>query len=183
MSRMKIGVIVDNLYNYQWGILEGVFSAGENYNLDILCFAGKHLNTPNEKERMGNIIYKIINKNNVDGLVILTSVLSGYVSKYILEEFCYRYSQIIPTISIGTEIKSIPSIIIDNVLGFEELLVHLIEDHGYRKFGFITGPLNNDDAKIRYETFINTLNRYKIPINYNYIFYWRIFLQFWQRGY
>jgi hypothetical protein len=41
MSRKKIGIIVDNLYNYQWSILERVFLAGENYNLDILCFTGK----------------------------------------------------------------------------------------------------------------------------------------------
>lgn len=171
MSRKKIGIVVDNLYNYQWSILEGVFLAGENYNLDILCFTGKHLNTPNENDKKGNLIYNLISKKNVDGLIIFSSAICPYITHNELVNFCYNYSKDVPTISIGTTIEKIPSIIIDNILGFKELLVHLIEDHGYKKFAFITGPLNNEEAKIRYETFINVLNEYEISINPQNIYY------------
>jgi diguanylate cyclase (GGDEF)-like protein/putative nucleotidyltransferase with HDIG domain len=170
MERKNIGIIVDNLYNYQWSILSGIFSAGENFNINLLTFIGKTLKSPYNFEKQGNIIYDFISKENIDGLIILSSAISSNVP---LEEtilFCQNFAKNIPTISIGLIIEGITSIIIDNKIGLKELLTHLICDHGYKNIAFVRGPINNKEADIRYETFIETLNQFGIEINPDYIF-------------
>lgn len=167
----KIGIIVDNLYDYQWNILTGIFSAGEYYNVDIYCFTGKTLNSPRDYEKQGNLIYNIISKKAIDGVIIFSSALSSDTTLEEITKFCKKFSLEIPTVSVGLPIEGITSIIVDNELGFKKLLIHLIEDHGYKKFAFITGPLQNIEAQIRYNVFMNTLRSYGIEIPPEHIFY------------
>ncbi|MCX7846141.1 MAG: diguanylate cyclase, partial [Dictyoglomaceae bacterium] len=171
LRRKRIGVIVDNLYDYQWNILSGIFSAGEYYNIDIYCFTGKTLNSPRDYEKQGNLIYNLVSQENVDGLIIFSSALSSDTTLEEITKFCQNYSFQIPTVSIGLPIEGITSLIVDNESGFRNLLVHLIEDHDYKKFAFITGPLNNMEAQIRYDVFMNTLKKYDIKIPSQNIFY------------
>ncbi|MEN2983791.1 MAG: diguanylate cyclase [Dictyoglomaceae bacterium] len=170
-ERKRIGVIVDNLYDYQWNILSGIFSAGEYYNVDIYCFTGKTLNSPRDYEKQGNLIYNLVSPKNVDGVIIFSSALSSDTTLEEITKFCQKYSSQIPTVSIGLPIEGITSIIVDNESGFRNLLVHLIEDHGYKRFAFITGPLNNMEAQIRYKIFLDTLRSYNIEIPSQNIFY------------
>ncbi|MFN3699032.1 MAG: substrate-binding domain-containing protein, partial [Dictyoglomus sp.] len=169
--RRKIGVIVDNLYEYQWNILSGIFDSAEKFNLDIFCFTGKTLNTPSLNERQANLIYNLPKKENVNGLIILTSAIGSNTSSENLINFCKKYSKEIPTVSIGTVIEEIPSITIDNVSGFKEVLIHLIEDHALKDFAFISGPLQNLEAQIRFNTFLEIMKKYKLEINEEKIYY------------
>ncbi len=169
--RKRVGIIVDNLYNYQWEILSGIFSAGEYYNIDLYCFTGKTLNSPRDYEKQGNIIYNLVSKKSVDGVIIFSSALSSDTTLEETKNFCRNFSLQMPTVSIGLPVEGVTSIIVDNERGFRDLLIHLIEDHGYKKFTFITGPLQNMEAQIRYKVFMETLKNYNIEISQENIFY------------
>ncbi len=171
VMRKRVGIIVDNLYVYQWEILSGIFSAGEYYNVDLYCFTGKTLNSPRNYEKKGNIIYNLVSKKSVDGVIIFSSSLSSDTTLEEITNFCRNFSLQIPTVNIGLPIEGITSIIVDNERGFKELLIHLIEDHGYKKFAFITGSLQNMEAQIRYNVFMETLKNYNIEIPQENIFY------------
>jgi LacI family transcriptional regulator len=42
---------------------------------------------------------------------------------------------------------------VDNAAGMRALAVHLIEDHGYRRLGFLAGPADSPDARERLDAF------------------------------
>lgn len=42
---------------------------------------------------------------------------------------------------------------VDNTAGMRALAAHLIEDHGYRRLGFLAGPADSPDARERLEAF------------------------------
>jgi LacI family transcriptional regulator len=42
---------------------------------------------------------------------------------------------------------------VDNAAGMRVLAAHLIEDHGYRRLGFLAGPADSPDARERLEAF------------------------------
>jgi DNA-binding LacI/PurR family transcriptional regulator len=89
-------------------------------------------------EAQKNILFKIPNTENVDGLLIWANILSHTLDRSSLEAFCLRYAPL-PIISMGMILPSVPSIQIDMREGMRKLLSHLIEDHGRRKIAFIRG--------------------------------------------
>ncbi|MGB9810783.1 MAG: diguanylate cyclase [Dictyoglomus turgidum] len=169
--RKNIGIFVDNLNVYQWNILKGIFSYAERKDINLYCIVGKTLNSPFDYEKCANKIYYLISKKDIDGLIMFTSALSSHIPNEETIKFCKLFSENIPTVSIGLPLEKVPSFIVDNINGFKELLIHLIEDHGYTKFAFITGPMDNIEARIRYETFIETLSQYDIKVPEDHIYY------------
>lgn len=168
--RKKIGVIINYLYEgYQLKVLSGILNTARNYNTDVLVFVGGNLNSDIENIQR-NKIYKLITSKNVDGLIILGLVLGYNIPKEKIIQF-YKNFVDIPTVSIGIKVKDFPSIITDNSRGFINLLNHLIKDHKYKNFAFVTGPLNNDEAKERYEIFLRVMEENHMEVSSDYIYY------------
>lgn len=168
--RKRIGVIVNYLYEgYQMKVLSGIFSFAEKLDVNILTFVGGNLN-PEPENIQRNQIYKLISEEVIDGLIIMGLVIGYDIPKENIINFYNSFSNRIPIVSIGLSIKNIPSVITDNRGGFKNLLIHLIEDHKYKNFAFVTGPLNNEDARERYETFLEIMDQYNIKIEPNYIY-------------
>ena len=76
-------------------------------------------------------------------------------------EFLSRYEHI-PMVTINFRAPFGNAILTHSKQGFEALMQHLIETHGYRKLAFVKGPEYNPDAlnrKRRYGLF-----QYRAPI-------------------
>uniref|UniRef100_A0A7C3RVY8 GGDEF domain-containing protein n=1 Tax=Dictyoglomus thermophilum TaxID=14 RepID=A0A7C3RVY8_DICTH len=169
--RKKIGVIVNYLYEgYQMKILSGIFSEAEKLNTDIYVFVGGDLNPNNIESQRRNRIYDLISKKNMDGLIILGLVVGFNLPKEEIIKFYKRFYPQLPVVSLGLETEEIPCVISDNRKGFQELLIHLIEDHRYRSIAYVAGPINNEEAQIRNNTFYETLREYDIEIKPEYIY-------------
>lgn len=169
--RKRIGIIVNALYeSYQLKILSGAFSAGKKLDVDIFTFVGGSL-TPDSENLQRNQVYNLISKESLDGLIILGLVVGFNLPKDKILDFYNIFANQLPVVSIGLDLENIPSIIIDNKLGFREILIHLIEKHNYKNnIAFVTGPLNNEEARLRYETFIEIMTHYGINIDNDLIF-------------
>ncbi|MEN2984977.1 MAG: diguanylate cyclase [Dictyoglomaceae bacterium] len=168
--RKNIGIIVNALYeSYQLKILSGAFTAGKKLNVNLLTFVGGSLNSDPESLQR-NQIYNLISKESLHGLIIMGLVVGFNLPKDRIAEFYNNFSKELPVVSIGLNLENIPSIIIDNTLGFKELLIHIIEKHKYKKIAFVKGPSNNEEAQSRYETFMKIMEYYGIKIDDNFIF-------------
>ncbi len=167
--RKRIGVIVNYLYEgYQLKVLSGIINTARKYSTDLFIFVGGNLNSDVENLQR-NKIYQLINHKDIDGLIILGLVLGYNIPKEKIIEFYKNFSDI-PTVSIGLSVENFPSIITDNSKGFINLLNHLVKDHKYKNFAFVTGPLNNDEAKERYEIFLKTMRENNIKIKDDQIY-------------
>ena len=46
----------------------GMQQAATEQDVNLLCFAGRHLNSPHDFEAQGNRLYDLVNVHNLDGL-------------------------------------------------------------------------------------------------------------------
>lgn len=148
--------------------LNGMRDASAKYNLNLICFQGIYYSSSFDSngyariERSGTIIYDLLEKSRLDGLVMHSYSLVPEHRKT-LYNYCRSHFRI-PMLNIGSKLETMPTLLIDNRHGMTELLNHLICDHGYRKIAFIRGPENNPDAQERFSTFTKVLSENSIPV-------------------
>jgi HD-GYP domain-containing protein (c-di-GMP phosphodiesterase class II)/DNA-binding LacI/PurR family transcriptional regulator len=160
-TRPTIGLITDWIDDqYQLDILNGINDLAKERDANLLCFEGGALYAENALEARGNIVYELANHENVDGLII--GPLGIFASLNEVIRFSEKY-QPLPLVSINFEIPGVPLCVIDDY-GIRELVVHLIEAHGYRNFAVIKSP-----GTKRYDIFRETLAEFRIPADENLI--------------
>lgn len=145
-------------------IWNSIARTAKKMKFNLLTFTGGALNSPLGFEAQGNIIYKLIDEKNIDGLIIWSGILSHYVGQTEIEKFCKQFSSI-PVVSIEIAIKGIPSILGDFYGGVHSLVTHLIKDHDYRNIGFICGPEDSETGRERYQAYADALKDNNIKIN------------------
>jgi DNA-binding LacI/PurR family transcriptional regulator/signal transduction histidine kinase len=158
-SNPTIGILLNELgANYHFPAWSGVNDVTNKHGINLLCFPGKSINAPDPMERPANIIYEFVGPENVDGLVI-----SSGLTLYDKDNSFFERYYFLPRVAIAAELKGIPCVRVNNEKGFRDLLVHLIQDHGYRRLAYIKGPLDNIDAERRYQVYREVLAEYNIP--------------------
>ena len=117
-----------------------------------------------EFESQANILYEMMNTENVDGILIASNVIGQYISEEELEEFSQRY-QPVPMVNMGIALKSVPSVVLDNYAGTSAVVRHLLEEHQYRRIAFVGGLREHPEAQERYRAFAATLQEHGIPLD------------------
>ncbi len=161
-SRPTIGMLVDwSEEQYQLNIIQGVADFARERDLNFLCFEGGGIQAPYEYESRRNVVYELVNRQIVDGLVILSPTIGHYVDYSTITKFCNRFLPL-PVVSIALSMPGIHSVITDNYGGMRDLITHFIEAHGYRNFVFIKGPEDSQDGINRFRSFQETLLSHNI---------------------
>jgi len=164
-SIRKIGLLVDWLEDeYQDKVLAGVDAEAQANGVGLLCIAGGVLRSPFRFGARRNFIYDLVGPECVDGLVIMSGTLGNYIGPNKLARYCERYRPL-PMCSIGIALQGIPSVLVDNAKGMRDAMLHLIEDHGYRRIAFIRGPGVNEEAEERYRVYREVLGEHNLPFN------------------
>src|SRR5690554_2461221 len=157
---LRIGMLIDWVdTQYQTNILRGVVDYAEENGINFLCFEGGAVNSKREYETQRNILFDLANKENVDGLIILSATIGHFSNLRQIKDF-YRKYEDLPLVSVAVDLEDITSIMIDNATGLKKMLAHLIKDHNYRNIAFIAGPRDNQDSAERLEIFKATLQEY-----------------------
>lgn len=143
---------------------KSIAKTAKKMKFNMLTFRGGALNSPLGFEAQGNIIYKLVDEKNIDGLIIWSGILSHYVGQEEIEKFCKQFSSF-PVVSIEIAINGIPSILGDFYGGVHSLVTHLIKDHGYQNIAFICGPEDSETGRERYQAYADALKENNIKIN------------------
>lgn len=170
-AQPTIGVVIPVFWSGHFSpSLRGILDAAEKFTINILCFQGAYFdsgyNSSSEEQlvKSGEIIFDLLKHTKIDGLIIHSDSLRTVQQKHHLINSCKKTFNI-PMINVGSKIDNINNILIDNEYGMYELLDHLIHDHGYRKFGFIRGPIDSIDAEARLANFRKILEENNIAVD------------------
>jgi PAS domain S-box-containing protein len=146
-------------------MLAGLVEATRERDANLITFLGGLLRfSPDDPfTHQRNALYDLVTTSNVDGLII-NSTVGNYVTSQELGNF-YDHYRPLPVVSIAEAIPGIASILVDNEGGMRDVMVHLIEKHGYRRIAFIRGPEDNDEAERRYHAYTQVLAEYGLPFN------------------
>jgi diguanylate cyclase (GGDEF)-like protein len=163
--RLTIGLFVSELEGeYSSAICSGVEDTAKENDANLFIFPGKTMRAPYQYQYQYNIIYDFVHKNSLDALILASGTLCNFLSEKEFHDFYSHFSPI-PMVSISIKLKDIPSVLIDNKLGFKQAISHLITKHQKKKIAFIRGPESNIEAEERYQTFLEALQENGLPLD------------------
>lgn len=161
-SRYTFGVIINQIEgDYQQFIWKGINDAAIEKNINVLFFVGGTIGNFFEGDEGNNLAYELAKTNVIDGLIICSGSIGGYVSLDRLNQYIYDYRNI-PKVSISIELNGCFSILIDNRNAMKEVIDHLIDFHGYENIAFVSGPLTNSEAAERLKGYMDSLKAHNI---------------------
>jgi signal transduction histidine kinase/DNA-binding LacI/PurR family transcriptional regulator len=168
-TRPTIGLLTSSIsFDYLPLGLQGVIDTTRKRDVNLLCFVGGLLRSPQAFDSQSNILYDLIDAERVNGLIVWTGALDWYVSREEILDFCKGFHPL-PIVSIETALAGIPSLLPDNYQSMREAIAHLIEVHGYRRIACIRGPAGHLGLQERYRAYIDTLAEYGLPFDPNLV--------------
>jgi len=122
----------------------------------FFIFPGGRLDSRPDSEYLRNSIYRLVNQENLDGLISWGSSIGGVVT---LEELNYFHEsfEALPYVTIAHKMEGHPCIKFDAYTGMKSLVSHFITVHGSRKFAFLRGPESHASSSDRYRAFLDAL--------------------------
>ncbi|MBN1991980.1 MAG: SpoIIE family protein phosphatase [Anaerolineae bacterium] len=164
-KRPTIGLFVKSLGEFHATIQAGVTEVTGECGANFIMYVGEAVRNPGQNfEAQGNIIYNLVSPERIDGLIMVSSSIGSYVPTAEFTAFCRRYAPL-PVVNVLEKLEGIPSVIIDDTKGLQDLITHLIVDHGYRRIAFLQGPQHNLEAKQRYQIYAEVLTKHNLPLD------------------
>ncbi len=154
---MRIGLVLSVLdEEYQISVYEGIKHKADQYGFELVCFQ-----LENSVLNSDSVISKMSDTSlfDVDCVILLTSVI---VDNYVIKsrDDIRKIWGNVPVVSIGQEVKGVPSLLVKTEDSIKELVEHMVVFHGYRHFLYISGSPNHQDAIVRERIFLDCMTSY-----------------------
>ncbi|HTH14397.1 MAG TPA: substrate-binding domain-containing protein, partial [Spirochaetia bacterium] len=98
----------------------------------------------------------LLDERNFDGVLLHTGALSYYSGTPSVDTLI-RELGTIPMVSLGVLVDGVASVAVDQASAVKALVRHLHDDHGYRRFALVSGPVEQIEARIRKAAFEEAL--------------------------
>ncbi len=162
-KRLNIGFLVDDLNNYFSNqACKGAELAARALDANLFIYPGHYIGKPDgrsediEFEYQYNSVFSLPNENNIDILYILLGTIGSRAEIDLQKKFLDDLPDV-PKVTLFAEVEGYPSVTFDNKNGFGRALLHLIEKHGAKKIGLVSGPKTNKDARERLEAYTEVM--------------------------
>lgn len=153
---------------YQSLLLSGLSDFAKANNINVICFVTGRFNSPYQWDRCRNILFRFIDKNKIDGLIVPTNAIGVYSDQHSIIKLLESYGDI-PLVTVGERFDRYPSVTVDNYTGMRQVVDHLIEVHGCRRIAFIKGPPCNE-SYIRFRAYCDSLREHEIDLDPSLIY-------------
>jgi DNA-binding LacI/PurR family transcriptional regulator/signal transduction histidine kinase/ActR/RegA family two-component response regulator len=156
-QRLRIAVLLDHLNSFSGGyeaqLRDAIHAACREAGHHLLLVYGGPVNDAD------NAIYELLRPDSVDGIMVVSSLLSTYCGASGVARLVERFAHA-KICSIGIELPGVPSLVLDNRPGMEAVVEHLVRDHHCRKIAFLAGTPMNPEAEVRYDAYQTVLTRH-----------------------
>lgn len=153
----RIAILMDVVFSgFQEELRVGISHYLEESGMTGVYFGLGSLGSDTLEDFGKEIFFRFIDGESFDGILIVSSSLihsGGEILRVELEKIGD-----IPMVSIGPSAVGEDNFIIDNISGIQLIMDHLIQDHHYSKFAYVSGPLLNLEAKSRLNAFMASLD-------------------------
>ena len=162
-----VGLFIDWIsFSYHQQVFGGIHAFCKKRGVNLLTLAIGRADSTRSWEQMRGQLLDFVDGQQFDGFIFLTATLGSQ-----RESFYALLDKVaaVPVISVADELPDVPSVLIDNVVGFLDLLQHLVETHGYQRFAYAGGPVNNRDSQIRKDVFLRFMEEKGLSVRPEYI--------------
>ncbi|MBR4555099.1 MAG: GGDEF domain-containing protein [Ruminococcus sp.] len=138
---------------YQKGVIDGIITSAKANNVNVSCFSafGGVISVKSYDTGEYNI-YNLANYEKFDGVLLMINTISDQGQKELIVKKV-RASKLPVVVLDCDEYPDFYNITIDNTAAMEDLVRHIIIDHGAEKLEYIAGPVSNPEAQDRLEAF------------------------------
>lgn len=169
--RKKIGVLIGSITNNFSSRVTSVISAkAEEYGYDVYYFTTFNsygdnlLYTEGEQQifslpdysKFVAVIVAIDTLNLQDGGADLIERLKGVPC---------------PVVSIRVRVDGFYNVLVDESVSMERMIRHFVEVHNFRDICFMTGKMELEDARLRFECYKRVMEEYGIEVTDDMVFY------------
>ena len=176
-KRLNIGLLIDDFdHNFSSQACKGAELAAKALDANLYIFPGHYIGKPDsrysdkEYEYQYNTLFELPSMRNVDIIYVVLGTICSRADLEMQKEFIDSFPKV-PVVCLFSNYEGLPSVTFDNKHGLENEIDHLIEKHGAREIGFVSGPLTNRDARERLEVYTNVLKKHDIPVEKSKIVY------------
>lgn len=143
----------------------GVADVAREHNVNAISFVGQYVRDTKGFKAQANILYDLIDAEQLDGLVI-QNLMCNLLDPDETRQFYERYHPL-PIVSLGRQsiIKGIPYVQSSGYEGMRQAIAHLIEVHDHRRIAFIKGLPNYRPHEERYQAYIDVLDEYGLSFD------------------
>ncbi|WP_298528856.1 diguanylate cyclase domain-containing protein [uncultured Ruminococcus sp.] len=156
---------------YQQTIISGINKAARENKVNISYFTAFGGMLPSKRFDIGEYsIYRLIDFERFDGAILMTNTISdSEVKEYIIKKV--RASGIPSVVFDCSDYPEFCNISIDNSMAMNQIVEHIITEHGAKVLNYISGPLNNPEAKARLNSFMTVMNKHGLEVDDKRIYY------------
>jgi signal transduction histidine kinase/DNA-binding LacI/PurR family transcriptional regulator/CheY-like chemotaxis protein/HPt (histidine-containing phosphotransfer) domain-containing protein len=132
-----------------------------NENKSVFIVPGGRLNNPIERDNLRNPVYSLLNKDNLDGIIIWGATIICE-DKEAFDRFLFSFDAL-PYVTLESKISGRVNINFDSYNGMKQLITHCINVHGARKIAFITGQVLHQSHEARLKACKDALQEAGLP--------------------
>lgn len=152
MRRKRIAALMAGLdKEYQQEFSRGMAKAAAQHDIDLCIFncQGQAEEDVIRNDKGENSIFDLPDLKSFDGVVALCYTM---VSSTALDHINQLLNELgdVPLVAIDTYIESAIEVTFDDAISVQELMRHLMVEHGYKRYALVTGPMGNKVAMDRY---------------------------------
>ena len=174
-NRRRIGVLIGSaIAPYMRKIINGIYQAGSDLGVDIVVLAGSQLDynfldggeIDKDYDYLNALIREHARKNRLDGMIISYGSHCVFMDEDVRKRLIDSYADI-PYILMEefTDKENTGYIINDNYNSMRLVVEHLVSFHGYTKFLYVGGRVDNREAIERQRAFEDVLVEHGISIS------------------
>lgn len=161
-KKNKIGFILRSIhFGSSLKLWRRLSNYATQYSGSFFVFPGGTIDEQKNSEKFRNEIYKLVNSENLDGIISWSSSIGGERSSEEIEKFHSNFNNI-PFITIGRKIGNNINVSFDAYSGMKELVLHFINTHDVKRIAFLRGPKNHLSANERFKGFMDALAETKL---------------------
>ncbi|MBN2436766.1 MAG: GGDEF domain-containing protein [Spirochaetes bacterium] len=170
-KKIRIAVVMDIAFSvFQEEPFIGVKRYLAETDIEAIFFGVGGLDINNPEDRMRMRFLDMITPEEFDGIILITSTLLHCGGDQLLREKMALCRSSMPIVSIGPPIMGEDALLYNNETGMNQLMNHLIADHGYREFAYVSGPLSGAESQIRFRAFRDSLKEAGLEFNTNLVY-------------
>jgi|GEM_PF-6841002 len=166
MASGRIAVVIREMEGpFQEQLVRAILMVARRENLEVVFFPGRGLGSASEFERQFAITYGLAEAAPVQGTIVVGGTLGRDADPHLVRRMLTRQVAHRPVVAIGTDFGiGSPVIVGDNRGGMRDLLTHLMEHHGCRRFAYMHGARGSNDSVERYGAVREFLVEHGLPL-------------------
>jgi DNA-binding LacI/PurR family transcriptional regulator len=156
-ARQRFALLAASLDDeHEQSVVRGSLAAARELDARLVVVAGGPVDSPDERLAAGNFAFDLVGRDNALGILVLSSTLGNAAGPERLAAWLTRYAGL-PLCCMGVPIPGIVSVRVDNATGITDAVAHLVKVHAKQNIGFIRGPIQSDEAEVRYAAYREAL--------------------------